>query len=426
MSEIRVAKTPRELRAEVEQLIRDDLIGPLGGGEEELHEPPVDRYLLGLLAPRFTLGAGLSGPRANDSAVEEDADPIAADTQPDDDLAGGGITADSGEEGKAEDRPPAADQLVPSAFGLTFAVAAGCNELLMDASWGAYSRHTSEEKLDRDGKPARVWRRRPCGGQVTISIGRAGAIGPVKPDDEEPEVVVRGIVRERDGYRLVSLFLVNAQVSDEGRSVPRWLCQASLAVSAADGSAAFVRREIDTIGLAPAVDRVELAGLEMQYRASIELAVGHGVGVEVIGASGEPGRGVKLQTAVMPAEEVPRTDAPTPDDFTNDAIRTPFVAALAALDMKTLGEAGDAELPGLLAPLADSYEAWITAQEQRISDPTARLENYKDTARHHLDDARAIAGRIRGHRCARRYGGRRGVSLRQPCDVAAANPHDRW
>ena len=53
MSESRVAKTPRQLRDEVEQLIRDDLIGPLGGAEEELHDPPVDRYLLGLLAPRF-------------------------------------------------------------------------------------------------------------------------------------------------------------------------------------------------------------------------------------------------------------------------------------------------------------------------------------------------------------------------------------
>jgi len=38
VSESRVAKTPRQLRDEVEQLIRDDLIGPLGGAEEELHD----------------------------------------------------------------------------------------------------------------------------------------------------------------------------------------------------------------------------------------------------------------------------------------------------------------------------------------------------------------------------------------------------
>src|SRR5438128_1756153 len=162
MSDVRVAKTARELRGEVEQLIRDDLIGPLGGDEEELHEAPVDRYLLGLLAPRFSLGSALPASRSDGAAPGDDEDPIAADAQPDDDLAGGGITADSGEEGTAEDRPPAADQLVPSAFGLTFAVDAACTELVVDVSWGAYSRHTSEEKLGRDGRPARVWRRRPC------------------------------------------------------------------------------------------------------------------------------------------------------------------------------------------------------------------------------------------------------------------------
>jgi hypothetical protein len=223
MPETKVAKTSRQLRDEVEQLIRDDLIGPLGGAEEELREPPVDQYLLGLLAPRFSLGGPPSPPSAKGAAADvHDEDPIAADQLPDDGLAGGGITSDSGEEGVAEDRPPAADQLVPSAFGLTFAVDTDCVEVSVEASWGAYSRNVSEEKLDRDGRPARVWRRRQCGGLVTIAVGRTGAIEPVSPDAQEPQVIVRGMVRERQGHRLVSLFLVNGQVSDGGRSVPRW------------------------------------------------------------------------------------------------------------------------------------------------------------------------------------------------------------
>ena len=40
----------------------------------------------------------------------------------------------------------------------------------------------------------------------------------------------------------------------------------------------------------------------------------------------------------MPAQEVPRTDAPLPADFSEQAIREPFTAALAALDMKMLSE----------------------------------------------------------------------------------------
>ena len=379
MAESRIAKSPRELRDEVEALIRDDLIGPLGGDQEELHEAPVDRYLLGLLAPRFALGQVSSG-----SGASGDEDPIEADAQPEDELAGGGITADSGEEGTAEDRPPAIDQLIPSAFGLTFAIDDECDALLVEASWGAYARHTSEEKLDWDNKPARVWRRRPCGGAKRVSIGRAGAIAPFVPDEAEPEVIVRGLVRERHGHRLVSLFLVNGQVGGGGRSVECWLCQASLSVEHPDGRPVFVRRRIDTVAMAPAIDREELAGLEMQYRASVELAVGHGVGVEVTEALDAPGRGVRLQTAAMPAEEVPRTDAPGPEDFADAAIAEPLAAAVDALDMKTLSEASDDALPGLLTPLAEAYEAWIAAQRERIADPESRLAGYEQTAREHL------------------------------------------
>jgi helicase-like protein len=170
-----------------------------------------------------------------------------------------------------------------------------------------------------------------------------------------------------------------------------------------------VRRQIDTIGLAPAIDREEIAGLEMQYRSSIELAVGHGVGVQVTEAENEPDRGTRLQTAVMPVEDVPLTEPPCPDDFAEDAIRVPFVDALAAFDMKTLGEASDAELPGLLTPLADSYEAWIDAQEHRIDDPAARLDDYGEHAQRHLENARLIAGRIRG-----------GIAALADADVAEA------
>src|SRR3954451_12248208 len=109
MSDTRVAKTARQLRDELEQLIRDDLIGPLGGAEEELHDPPVDRYLLGLLAPRFGFDRPSVTSHDNASDHGEDAeDPIAADAQPEEALAGG--TSDSGAEGNAEDRPPAVDQ----------------------------------------------------------------------------------------------------------------------------------------------------------------------------------------------------------------------------------------------------------------------------------------------------------------------------
>src|SRR4051812_21842836 len=95
----RLARTARELRDEVERLIGDALVGPVGGEAEELPLAPVAASLLGLLAPRLSHERG-APPRAND----ED-DNAAAEELPEDGLATGGVTADSGEEGTAEDRP---------------------------------------------------------------------------------------------------------------------------------------------------------------------------------------------------------------------------------------------------------------------------------------------------------------------------------
>jgi hypothetical protein len=394
MSELQLKKSPRELREEIEVLIRDDLIGPIGGAEEELAEAPVDRYVLGMLAPRFRSGSAPPEPSA-DGGVEDGQESIAFDALPEDDLGDGGTLADEGEDGRAEERPPAVDQLVPSAFGLTFALDGDCTELRVTAAWGAYSKETSEQWLDRNGKAQRVWRRRQCGGAKAIWITGPGAIEPVAPDPTEPDVVIRGLVRDRGEQRLVSLFLVNGQLSDGGRSVLRWLCQTSLTVEHPTGEPVFVRRALDAIGMAPEVDRAELAGLEMLYRDTVELAVGHGVGVQATVAPGRPDRGVRLQTVAMPAEEVPRTDAPGADDFEDPAIREPLSVALPALDMKTLSETGDAGLPQRLAPLADAYSAWIDAQERRIDDPAERLGGFEAKAHEHVAQARFTLGRIR-------------------------------
>ena len=399
-----LGRSPRELRDEVEQLVRDDLVGPLGGEREELatDTPPIDRYLLGLLAPRLEpragSSAGASRPATSASPSDDGADEdgnAASDAQPEDELASGGITADSGAEGRPEERPAAVDQLVPSAFGLTVAVEDGCEALRVSATWGAYERATSEERLDRDGGAARVWRRRPCGGETVVQIGRDGRIAPEPLDPGEPDVQLEGLVRKREGGHLVSLFLVNGQEAVGGRSVEKWLCQAELHVEAVDGRAVFVRRSVDAAALTPEVDRRELSGLELLYRNTVELAVGHGVATEVELSPQRPDRGLRVRTTALPAANVPRTDAPGSEDFTDPAVATPFAVAGEALDMARLGAAPDAELPALLHPLVDAYEAWIDGQERRIGDPAARLDGHEATARQHLEDARFTARRMR-------------------------------
>jgi hypothetical protein len=390
-----LARSPRELRDEVEQLVRDDLVGPLGGEREELgtETRPIDRYLLGLLAPRMeprpgagtALAAATSAPADRENPEEDEN--AAADVQPEDELASGGVTADSGAEGRPEERPAAIDQLVPSAFGLTVAVDEGCDTLRVSASWGAYDKATSETRLARDGGAARVWRRRPCGGEVIVLIGQDGRIAPQPLDADEPDVRLEGLVRKRDGGDLVSLFLVNGQEVG-GRSVEKWLCQAELRVEATDGSAVFVRRSVDAAALTPAVDRQELRGLELLYRDTVELAVGHGVATEVELAPNRPDRGFRVKTTALPAADVPRTDAPGLADFADPAIAAPFAVVGDALDMARLGAADDVELPVLLHPLVDAYVAWLDGQERRIGDPAARLEGHEEIARDHLRERR--------------------------------------
>src|SRR3954465_8214070 len=110
MTETRLQKSPTQLRAEVEALIRDELIGPKGGPTEELVDPPIDVYLLGLLAPRFLPvrggdGSGRQLTLPTDGAAADGDDPdelLAADVLPEDDLASGVGGSDTVGEGTAE------------------------------------------------------------------------------------------------------------------------------------------------------------------------------------------------------------------------------------------------------------------------------------------------------------------------------------
>ena len=53
MSEMLKVPSPLELRIELEQMVRKDLLGPAGGPHEEIDERNVrGRYIVGLLAPR--------------------------------------------------------------------------------------------------------------------------------------------------------------------------------------------------------------------------------------------------------------------------------------------------------------------------------------------------------------------------------------
>jgi hypothetical protein len=163
----------RVIRDELQQLVLDDLHGPLGGPEEEFptREDPLDRYILGRLAPN--------------------GESVMPDTQ--DELGDAG-SADSAED-DTEPSAPSVPSLAPSAMGFTASVAGDVTSLRVTAKWGRYERAVSERE-EHAGR--RVWVRHQQGGSATIALVE-GLLNPVSVDEEQPAVVVRGRARRLDG-----------------------------------------------------------------------------------------------------------------------------------------------------------------------------------------------------------------------------------
>ena len=218
----------------------------------------------------------------------------------------------------------------------------------------------------------------------------------ITPDADYPQVLVKGRIRTHGSCRVVTLFLVNEQdESDFDRAgQAAWLFQVMLGVRAPDGRAVFVRRPVAGADAIPEVDRDELASLDMLYRHEGELAVGHGIATHATHPDSDRTRATRIETVAMPTADVPLTEAPTVDDFADaPAIQAAFAKVIT--DMQLLGEAADADLPVLLTPLADAYEAWIAEQQGRLDRGDDRLGAHKDAGKVNLAACRDAGARIR-------------------------------
>ncbi len=197
-----------ELRAELDKLIRGDLLGPMHGPEEEVDESSVrGRYIVGLLAPK------------GQSVAAEELDDLA--------VSGAG----DGQDGKSDSVVPQSASILPSSIGLTFAVAAQAQAIRVKVRWGRYRRTKSDFLETKEGKPKTVWKREPVEGVNTFAL-REGMLAPWSPDPENEQVYVRGVCRQRDEAWTVTLFLVNAQEQPKHNKDEAWLFQPEVTVSA--------------------------------------------------------------------------------------------------------------------------------------------------------------------------------------------------
>ena len=353
--------SPAVLRDELEQLVLQDLLGPAGGPEEELDEGSVrDRYLVGMLAPK------------DQQIVPEELDELSVPEE------------GSLEDGLNDDTALQITSLFPSSIGMSFCVDDTATSLSVRASWGYYRREHSESIKTPKGAPKTVWKRQQMGGTSHIFSLKEGPLTPWSPEPEEqPDVVVRGIVRRTEDSWTVTLFLVNEQREPEKHRDEAWVFQPELSVESPDGSPVFQRR----VALRNRRLSDEEQVMAMLYRRYVNFAIGHGVGVHAETLPGDSTRAVRLSTRVVPSYDVPRTEAPTP-------IEIPGLAEL-ALDMKELAECSAAELPEKLAPLATAYAAWIAEQMARMDDPDSDLVHYRQAAGQAMAECQRTLERIR-------------------------------
>lgn len=359
MSDVSATRTPAlpvpppaELRAELEHLALGHLHGPEGGDTEELpaNVQVRDYYLLGMLAPQ-----GAAAPKeASDSA------------------------ADDTEDGE-DDEPGAGPALFPASMGFTFAVADDVTEIVVEASWGRYSRQSATAETE-DSKPKPIWKRQPCGGSFRLAL-TPGPVEPQPPDPDWGDIIVSGVIREPSGgATVITLFLVNEQREQATQRDEQWLFQVELAVSGIDDAPVFIR----PIASGTMAHEAEAEALDMLYRNQVEFAAGHGTAVHVVTDPDDPQRARRISTVSTPSYDVPQTRAPSQAEV-------PAMAD-AVFDMAALADSDD--LARDLTPLVVAYRAWIEDRKEDLANGVDQLGDHRPAGTAALDACRQAADRI--------------------------------
>lgn len=364
-------RTSYQIREELESLLERDLHGPWDGPEEELPPgtSPAERYVLGRLVTRDV-------PSEQPEDAWDPDDPGLVDLE----------VVETADDDEAPEAPAAvrSGSMAASALGLSFVVPANVAAVMVKAEWGRYERGTSEVHVTEQGRPRKVWRRRPAGGPVEVRLDTDTVLDPVPPDAEQPEVTLRTVVRHRGNRRIVDVSLINSQAAPASMPDTARLYQVRLTVTALDGdSSVFLGHNDPELGDRPSSSDPERLHLALLHREQRDYAHGRQCAVD---AEVHPGdvRAWRLRTTCFPAADVRLT---VPGD-------TSGMPGL-VLDMARLGSAELArdELVRALRPLATGYRSWLAEQARRIEEDS-EIGAYADAARPAFVRAGEIADRL--------------------------------
>ncbi len=389
--------SPLKMREMLEEMAVKELLGPVGGDEEEVSERIRDRYLVGILAPRRRAEDSEDAEPAPATQQDEDDDYVEGDFPPGDELAIEGVGRGnlSGDDGPTELSAPQFKATFPSSIGMSFSVELDARALKVTPRWGVYNKEPSEFLTTQTGAPRRIWKRHPRGNEPHEIPLVAGPVGPIVADPNFPDAIIKGLIRRRSDHWSVTLFLVNDGYEPKPPNRERsWMFQCELEVEAPDGSAIFHKRlnRIDLPGTDEAFKQ-ENDMLAMLYRRHVEFVVGHGVAVHADVDPTDANRAVRISSRAIPSCEVPRSTPPT----VADAGRNPAFAKLngLVLDMKELCETKQTDLRRKLEPLTTAYGEWIDLEKAKITDPGEGLDAFQTVANQTISHCQRTLERIK-------------------------------
>lgn len=356
--------SPWWVREEFHRLLREELVGPKDGQDEELMtrvETRVsNRYVLGVLAPKNTR------PPLEDEMQQPD----------------GQESAEATEEGDQDSTPTPADSMLSTSIGMTFCVDCEAATLVAKFQWGTYRKQHSEKGFvtEKKADPAMVWARVAHESEVEFEIGKSFE-GPANP--EFPGVIFRAKTFSlHDGKRAVSLFLENAQ---EGKNAgdEAWLFQVRLEVEESSGRPCFVSQRLhhDADDADP-MTRQQEDHLKLLYRKEVEFAIGHGTACDWDVEETDFRCARRIWTDPMPSYEVRKSQT------------VPITGVESR--MSVLGSTPKTEIRPMLEPLVEQYGDWIDAEERRLRDSAERVETQRDrqAAESALATCRATLGTL--------------------------------
>lgn len=364
-----------QFRHQLVDALERDLLGP-GSPGEVIADPPITKYIAGVLFPR---DSDRTDPSQN---LGEDAPAAEADS----------------------DDPESWDPAVsmsyvryPSSMGMTMTVDTTATKLITVTVSGA--RYVPVERADSAAEPTDSgpgdaeagsaefigrrakprdqpdWRRIPVEAnpvEIDVSKPCPGRSGPV---GEGLDLFRRVRPADDMGRASVTLVLINTRTpASHGRDADAFF-QAALRAEAPGRGPVFLHRP--GVGLAVAEEDIESDRL--LYRDAVSMATGHGTAVDWDSDPAAPGRARAIFTCMIPRFELRLADS-------NPRIATE------ALEMRHLVRAPRAQVLQGLGDLCTQYELWITETSRQVSDLDDALH---ETALRHLDRCREALQRMR-------------------------------